>query len=138
VHPEFSANRERTMRILQDESRLEEIVRLVGMESLSPREQLTLEVAKMIREDFLFQNAFDPKDAYTSPMKQFRILKAILHFQDKALELVDMEDFPMNKLRSLPVKDGIAKAHFIEESNLTEFDTLEKHIDEQISSLRSA
>ncbi|MEQ1849477.1 MAG: V-type ATP synthase subunit A [Candidatus Peribacteraceae bacterium] len=138
VHADFGMNRERTMRILQDESRLEEIVRLVGMESLSPREQLTLEVAKMIREDFLFQNAFDPKDAYTSPMKQFKLLRAILHFQDKALELIDMEDFPMNKLRSLPVKDEIAKAHFIEESKLQEFDTLEKNIDEQISSLRSA
>lgn len=138
VHADFSTNRERAMRILQDESRLEEIVRLVGMESLSPREQLTLEVAKMIREDFLFQNAFDPKDAYTSPMKQFRILKAILHFQDKALELVDMEDFPMNKLRSLPVKDEIAKAHFIEEEKLSDFDTLEKHIEQQISALQSA
>jgi len=138
VHEDFGTNRDRAMVILQDESKLEEIVRLVGMESLSPREQLTLEVAKMIREDFLFQNAFDPKDAYTSPMKQFLLLRAILSFQDKAMELVDMEDFPMAKLRSLPVKDEIAKAHLIEEDALDSFKTLEKSIEQQILALKTA
>lgn len=138
VDPGYYAQRERAMGILQDESRLEEIVRLVGMESLSPKEQLLLEVAKMIREDFLFQNAFDPKDAYTSLLKQFRILKAIMLFQDTALELIDMEDFPMAALRSLPVKDGIAKAHLIEENELEQFDALEAEIRQQILALKTA
>lgn len=138
VDPTFGALRERAMSILQDESRLEEIVRLVGMESLSGREQLILETAKMIREDFLFQNAFDPKDAFTSLLKQFKILKAILTFQDAALELINMEDFPMAALRSLPVKDSIAKAHLIEETELQQFDMLEDDIRRQILALKTA
>lgn len=138
IDPSFSKNRERAATILQDESRLEEIVRLVGMESLSPREQLTLETAKMIREDFLFQNAFDPIDAYTSLQKQFRLLKAILLFQDCALELIDQEDFPMQQLRKLPVKDAIAKAHFITEDKLADFDALDAQVRSEISALRSS
>ncbi len=137
IDPAFSKNRERAQTILQDESRLEEIVRLVGMESLSPREQLTLETAKMIREDFLFQNAFDPIDAYTSLKKQFRLMKAILLFQDCALELIDQDDFPMQQLRKLPVKDAIAKAHFITEDKLADFDALDEQIRSEVSALRS-
>lgn len=133
----FSANRERAMRMLQDESRLEEIVRLVGMESLSPREQLLLEVTRMIREDFLFQNAFDPKDAYTSLKKQYKLLKAILFFFDTALPIVDQEDFNMQSIRSMKVKDTIAQAHFIPEDDLKQFDALEQEIETELYSLRA-
>lgn len=132
----FSANRERAMRMLQDESKLEEIVRLVGLDSLSPREQLLLETTRMIREDFLFQNAFDPKDAYTSLTKQFRLLKAILFFYDTALPIVEQEDFNMQTIRTLPVKEKIAQAHLIEEAALNSFDTLEQQIEGDILSLR--
>jgi V/A-type H+-transporting ATPase subunit A len=133
----FSANRERAMRMLQDESKLEEIVRLVGMDSLSPREQLLLETTRMIREDFLFQNAFDAKDAYTSLAKQHRLLGAILFFYDTALTVVEQEDFDMKQVRSLPVKDTIAQAHFADETKLKkEFDDLEKQIEDEINSLR--
>lgn len=135
----FSANRERAMRMLQDESKLEEIVRLVGMDSLSPREQLLLETTRMIREDFLFQNAFDPKDAYTSLTKQFRLLGAILFFYDTALPIVEQEDFNMQQIRTLPVKDRIAQAHFADESKLKEeFDALEKQIEDELNALRYA
>lgn len=134
----FTANRERAMRMLQDEAKLEEIVRLVGMDSLSPREQLLLEVTRMIREDFLFQNAFDPKDAYTSLKKQYRLLGAILFFYDTALPVVEQEDFEMQKIRSLPVKDVIAQAHFTEEDKLSDFDALEAQIESEINALRVA
>lgn len=132
----FTANRERAMRMLQDESKLEEIVRLVGMESLSPREQLLLEVTRMIREDFLFQNAFDPNDAYTSLIKQFKLLKAILFFFDTALPIVEQEDFNMSSIRSLPVKDVIAQAHFVPETDLKQFDALEAQIESELNGLR--
>ncbi len=136
IAEDFTANRERVMRMLQDESKLEEIVRLVGMESLSPREQLLLEVTRMIREDFLFQNAFDPKDAFTSLIKQFRLLKAILFFYDTALPIVEQEDFNMAAIRSMKVKDVIAQAHFIEEDKLSEFDALEQQIESELNALR--
>lgn len=132
----FSENRERAMRMLQDEAKLEEIVRLVGMDSLSPREQLLMEVTRMIREDFLFQNAFDIKDAYTSLQKQYRLLKAILFFYDTGLSVVEQEDFDMRTIRALPVKDAIAQAHFIEEDKLEEFDALEKKIESELRALR--
>ncbi len=133
----FSENRERAMRMLQDESKLEEIVRLVGMDSLSPKEQLLLETTRMIREDFLFQNAFDPKDAYTSLSKQFRLLKAILFFYDTALPVVEQEDFEMKKLRELAVKDAVAQAHLIEEEVVkADFDALEAQIETELNGLR--
>lgn len=138
IAKDFSANRERAMRMLQDESRLEEIVRLVGMESLSPREQLLLEATRMIREDFLFQNAFDPKDAYTSLTKQYRLLNAILHFYDTALPIVEQEDFNMQQIRTLTVKDAIAQAHLIDEEALQDFDKLEAQIESELSGLRIA
>ena len=138
IASDFSANRERAQGILQEESKLEEIVRLVGMESLSPREQLTLETAKMIREDFLFQNAFDERDAFTSLKKQYRILRAILHFMDDALNVIEQEDFDMASIRGLAVKDDIAQAHLIPEDNLKAFDALEQKIHQQISTLQQS
>lgn len=137
IDPAFAKNRARAQSILQDESRLEEIVRLVGMESLSAREQLTLEVAKMIREDFLFQNAYDPADAYTSLQKQFLILKCILLFQDTAIDIAGQEDFSVRQVSSLPCKDAIAKAHLIPEDKLSQFHDLEERIRSEILSLRS-
>jgi len=137
IAEDFSANRERAMGILQEESKLEEIVRLVGMESLSPKEQLTMEVAKMIREDFLFQNAFDPVDAFTSLRKQYRILRAILTFMDSALELTGQEDFELSKLQNLKVKEDIAQAHFTPEEEVeSKFDSIEGDIKNQVSSLK--
>jgi len=68
------------MRILQEEAELEEIVRLVGVDALSPSDRLTLEAAKSIREDYLHQNAFHEVDTYTSLNKQYRMLKLILGF----------------------------------------------------------
>lgn len=138
VAPDFSANRIAAMDILQTESKLEEIVRLVGIDALSNQEQLTLEVARMIREDFLFQNAFDPNDAYTSLKKQFLILKAILHFKTQALPVIMQEDFEFKTIRALPVKDQIAQAHFIAEDNLAEFDALEVEISAQLRALNTS
>ena len=137
IAPDFMQNRDRALTILQQESKLEEIVRLVGTDALSPKEQLTLETARMIREDFLFQNAYDPADAYTSIKKQYRILRAILSFADEASRIIDQEDFDMQKLRTLPVKDEIAKAHLYKEQDDTAFDALEAMIVSQIASLAS-
>ena len=137
VADDFSSNRDRAQSILQDESKLEEIVRLVGMDSLSPREQLTMEIARMIREDFLFQNGFDPIDAYTSLKKQYRLLRAILTFMDAAEPIVTREDFDFRKLQQIPAKEEIVKASYIPEEEVdAKFDALEQTIRSQISALR--
>ena len=137
VADDFPSNRDRAQVILQEESKLEEVVRLVGTDALSPKEQLTLEVARMIREDFLFQNAFDRADAFTSLKKQYRILKTILSFMDTALPIVQQEDFDMQKIREIPVKERITQAHLISEDSLEEFDALDTEIERQLVSLRA-
>ena len=76
----YMQNRTRAMHILQEESELQEIVRLVGQDALSPADRLTMETAKMIREDFLQQNAFVDEDAYSSYGKQFRLLDLVLQY----------------------------------------------------------
>jgi len=138
VAEDFNSNRERAAEILQDESKLEEIVRLVGMDALSPKEQLTMEIARMIREDFLFQNGFDPVDAYTSLNKQYRLLRCIMTFMDSAALVIEQEDFEFKKLQELSVKEEIAQASFVsEEESEAKFDAIEDIIRSQISALKS-
>ncbi|MDP7247518.1 MAG: V-type ATP synthase subunit A [Candidatus Peribacteraceae bacterium] len=139
IAEDFSKNRTRTSEILQQESKLEEIVRLVGTEALSHKEQLTLDVAKMIREDFLFQNALDPVDAYTSIKKQYRMMRAILLFMDSALPVIDQEDFDFSRIQKLSVKEDITKCSFIpEESMEAEFDKIEDKIRSQVAGLKDS
>lgn len=137
VAEDFVHNRARAQKILQEEGKLEEIVRLVGMDALSPKEQLTLETARMIREDFLFQNAYDSLDANTSLGKQYRLLKCILLFQDTAFKLLEQEDFDFRNIQNLKVKEDIARASFIPEEEVdARFSALETDIQNQISSLK--
>jgi V/A-type H+-transporting ATPase subunit A len=135
VAEDFSALRDEAMGILQEESKLEEIVRLVGMDALSPREQLTLETARMLREDHLFQNAFDPHDAFTSLQKQYRLIRMILTFQKAAKPLTQSDEFELQKLRALPVREKMVQAHLIPEDDLAQFDAIEQSILEQCSSI---
>ena len=93
IGEDYSATRTKAIDLLGRESKLLEIVRLVGMESLSNDERLVLEVARMIREDFLFQNAFDPDDAYTPLERQYGILKSITNFFDAGQGVVSTPDF---------------------------------------------
>lgn len=138
IAEDYADNRRRAQQILQDESTLEEIVRLVGMDALSPKEQLTMETARMIREDFLFQNGFDPVDAYSSLNKQYRLLKSILTFMDTASSVVTQEDFEFKKLQELPVKAEIAQASFLPEEEVEDkFNKLDETIRSQISALNS-
>ena len=138
VAEDFASNRNRAAEILQTESKLEEIVRLVGMDALSPKEQLTMETARMIREDFLFQNAFDPVDAYSSLHKQYRLMKSILGFMDQAEAVISQEDFDMKLIRELPVKEEIAQISFIPEEEVEEkFNALDQKIAEQIAALKT-
>ena len=129
--------RREAMRILQEEAELEEIVRLVGIDALSPRERLTLETAKSIREDFLHQNSFHEVDTYTSIKKQFRMMELILNFHHEALKVVEKGDLDLDleKLFALPVRDRIARAKYVPEEELAELDDIDEEIKKQVRQL---
>ncbi|OGC36793.1 V-type ATP synthase subunit A [candidate division WOR-1 bacterium RIFOXYB2_FULL_48_7] len=115
VAPDFLVNRERALKILAEESELEEIVRLVGLESLSPKEQLLLMAAKMIREDFLYQSAFDPVDQYSDLPKQAWLLKTILSFYDLARQAQEAGKTTA-EIQELKTIQAIAKARLSTEA----------------------
>jgi len=127
--------RQQTMAILQKESELEEIVRLVGKDSLSPHDQLTLEIAKMIREDFLHQNAFHAQDTYTSLGKQYRLIKLIIVAEKELRQAVE-DKIPLSRLLDLPVLAEMVKAKFIEEDKPEQFAALEEKLKEQVGQLK--
>ncbi|MBT4367554.1 V-type ATP synthase subunit A, partial [Candidatus Peregrinibacteria bacterium] len=138
VAEDFCEKRDKIQAILQEESKLEEIVRLVGTDALSPREQLTMEIARMAREDFLYQNAFDKVDAYTSLKKQYKLLDVMIHFMEEAEKVIGQEDFEFSRVRDLPVKDEIAKASFIPEDEVEEkYAVLKETISNQIGALKT-
>jgi V/A-type H+-transporting ATPase subunit A len=91
VHGDWPALRAWAQRVLQEEAELEEIVRLVGADALPEDQQLTLEVARMIREYFLQQNAFHPVDTYCSLERQFRLMEAIKRFNDLGKRALALE-----------------------------------------------
>ncbi len=128
--------RAEAMSILQQEAALEEIVRLVGLEALSKHEQLVLHIARMIREDYLQQNAYDPIDTYTSLHKQYRMLDLIIGLYKSADAHLKETDFPMQSFLSLEVLPAIARAKFTPENDVnTAFDTLKESIASSVTSL---
>lgn len=121
--------------ILNQEDSLKEIVRLVGVEALSLKEQLVLDTAKSIREDFLQQNAFDEIDTYTSLKKQYWILKAILTFHQKGLEALD-RGVELKKILTLPIKEKIAHAKFVPEKEMGDLQNLVEEIGKVIEGVK--
>ena len=114
VSPEWKKNRVEAMALLQRESELEEIVRLVGMDALSVADRTILQAAKMIREDFLHQNAFDAVDTYTSLGKQFGMLDAILTFYREARAAL-AKGAEFEEVLKLGVLEKITRAKLIDE-----------------------
>lgn len=120
----------RAMNILQKEDELEEIVRLVGIESLSDRDRVTMNTAKMIREDYLQQNAFDEVDTYTSFKKQVVMLNNILHFDREANEALDYGAYFREIMEGTPeLRDRIARSKFLPEDRLGEIEALYREIE---------
>ncbi len=115
VAEDFLSLRQEALRLLEEESELKEIARLVGVESMSAKDRLVLESARSIREDFLHQNAFHPQDTYTSLRKQYLMLRTILHFHNSALKI--LEDVSLDKILSLPIREKIAKLKFLPEED---------------------
>ena len=107
--PEFMANREQAMSLLQSEASLNEIVQLVGKDSLSPNDQLTLESARMVREDFLQQNSFMDVDSYSSYDRQAQLLAMILNY-DKLCRAAIAKGAPTMELFGIPARERIGRA----------------------------
>lgn len=132
VSPEWTALVQKTMALLQEESELDEIVRLVGIDALSFRDRLTLESTRSIREDYLHQNAFHEVDTYSSPNKQYLLLKAILSFYEKSLVALQ-EDAPFSKLVRMPVREKIGRLKYVPEEEVqTQFDAIMQELNDQI------
>ena len=134
VGDEWLSLRSAAMRILQEEASLDEIVRLVGMDALSPDDRLTMETAKSIREDYLHQNAFHEVDTYSSLEKQEKMLRAILTFHRLAGDALD-KNVDIEDIVDLPVREQIGRAKYIPEEESYKFDDLTAEIKKEIFSL---
>ncbi len=134
VDPLFSENRINGMAILQEESELLEIVRLVGEDTLAEEDQLTLFTAKSIREDFLQQNAFDPIDTYSSIAKQTQMLRIILLFNDLAKVSLE-KGVLLQDIKKMKVREKITRMKNIKEQNLDAFEVIEEDMIDEFSTM---
>ena len=113
IEKDWMANRSRIMLLLQEESELEEIVQLIGMDALSPADRLKMEAARSVREDFLHQDAYHEVDTYSPLEKQHVIMKLILAYYDEALNALG-KGIDMNALVKLPVREQIGRIKYVE------------------------
>ena len=134
VDEEFSTMRKRAMSLLQQESGLLEVVRLVGRDALSDDDKLKLNVTKSIREDYLQQNAFHDVDTYCSLNKQDKMLGIILYNYDKCLEALS-KGVEIKEIEGLDVNESISRLKLISEDNKERFDEIRSEIDSAISKL---
>lgn len=112
VAPDWMKLREKAMALLQKEDELQETVRLVGLDVLSPQDRIAMETARSIREDFLQQFAFHEIDTYSPLKKQYLMLKLILDYYDLCIEALNKGAL-LDELINLPVREEIAKAKYI-------------------------
>ncbi len=134
VSAKFPKNRAAAMTLLQEESGLQEIVRLIGKDSLSAKEQLKLEIAKSIREDYLQQNAFQEVDSFTSLDKQDKMLDLILEFYREAQRALDNNVY-LSEIMNLSVRESIARAKYTEEDEISKLDKISEEITNSIDGL---
>ncbi|HHZ02522.1 MAG TPA: V-type ATP synthase subunit A [Tissierellia bacterium] len=130
--------RNETMRLLQEEAELNEIVQLVGVDSLSYSDRLKLEATRSIREDYLHQNAFHDVDTFTSLEKQYKMLSLILKYYHKGLEALN-EGADFKALTELPVRERIGRFKYTEEKNVNEvYEEIDKQLDSEIAALKAS
>ena len=133
--PAFMDNRNKAMSLLQEEDNLNEIVQLVGKDSLSPNDQLTLETAKMVREDFLQQNAFMDVDSYSSHDRQMRMLAMILEFDKLARDAIS-KGASLAPMLGIPAKEKIGRAKFVEaDKYVAEYAAIAEEMEREIAEI---
>jgi V/A-type H+-transporting ATPase subunit A len=135
VSPDWAGMVNKMMNILQEESELNEIVRLVGVDALSFKDRITLECARSIREDFLHQNSFHEVDTYASLEKQHDMMKIILTWYDKAEAALE-QHVHLDKLIDMPVREEIGRMKYIpEKERETKFGEINKNMDAAFAAL---
>lgn len=135
---EWASKVTRAMELLQKEAQLDEIVRLVGIDSLSDKDKLTLEVAKSIREDYLQQNAFDDVDTYTSMDKQQKMLENILYFGTEAEKAIEVGAYFKEIMTgTVKLRDRIARSKYVAETELSKLEEIHQEIQTTIHEIIS-
>jgi V/A-type H+-transporting ATPase subunit A len=127
--------RNRAMELLSEESRLSQIVKLVGPDALPYAERMVLETSRIIREGILQQNATDPVDAYSPVEKQIRMLELVLYFHERGMNVIK-RGAPISVIHDLPVVDTLIRMKSnVANDELSKFEDIQKAIDEQVSQL---
>ncbi len=137
ISRDYNSYRAEMMKILQEEAELDEIVRLVGIDALSAKDRVTMEVARSIREDYLHQDAFHEVDTYSTMDKQFRMLKLILTYYNMSQDAVKKK-VHMKELFGLPVREKIGRAKYVPMDQIgKEYGVIEKELADQMDALLS-
>lgn len=127
--------RQSMMSLLQDESKLNEIVQMVGMDALSPADRLKMEAARSIREDFLNQNSFDKVDTYSSLKKQYIMMRLVMSFYEKAVKAL-AEDADIEEIVSMPIRESIGRFKYTPGEKVQgEYERIMKELDEAIAEM---
>ena len=133
VAEDWTETRQRMLTLLQDEAELDEIVKMVGMDALSPADRLKMEAARSIREDFLHQNSFHDIDTYTSLAKQYDMAKLVMYFYDEASKAV-AQGAPLNALISMDVRERIGRFKYVPEDAVPgEYDAILEELHKEIA-----
>ena len=133
VAEDWMEGRQKMMTLLQEEAELEEIVKMVGMDALSPTDRLKMEAARSIREDFLHQNSFHEVDTYTSLKKQHMMMRLVNAFYERSVAALG-EGASLRKLISMPVREQIGSFKYVKEDALdAEFVKVDEELSAQIA-----
>jgi V/A-type H+-transporting ATPase subunit A len=137
VGQDWYAMRTRAMEILSEESRLSQIVKLVGPDTLPDEQRLVLETARLLREGFLQQSSFDPVDSFSTVQKQIRMLNLILHFHERAQHIIKL-GAPVAGIHDLPVVNTLIRMKtLVPNDDLAKIDVIQKEIDDQMQKLEA-
>ncbi len=135
ISKDWKEMRVKAMALLQKESELQEIVQLVGADALPDRDRVLLEGARVIREDYLQQHAYDDVDTYCSPEKQYGMLKLMLDFYDKTIDALE-KGIPAKDIVEIAVKDDIARLKYVEKEKVDQaIEDIYKKVDDQLDAL---
>ncbi|MDO4477449.1 MAG: V-type ATP synthase subunit A [Lachnospiraceae bacterium] len=135
VAPDWMSTRQKLMSLLQDEASLNEIVKMVGMDALSPSDRLKMEAARSIREDFLHQNSFDEIDTYTSLNKQYNMMKLVYAFYESAQEAL-AKGANINDLIAMDSRERIGRYKYTKEADVqAEYEKIGNELAAEISAL---
>lgn len=135
VSKQWMSYRQRLMSLLQDEAELDEIVKMVGMDALSPEDRLKMEAARSIREDFLHQNSFHEVDTYTSLEKQLRMMELVIGFYDNSVEALK-QGVAANDLINMKVRERIGRYKYTLDENVeSEYEKINNELHTEIGNL---